>query len=260
MRKFFLLIVLCLSLSVWSSAPVRLTDIEFQPETLRYKVMFKWGLINKQAGTATLSVTRDSSCYHSSLTAYSAPWADRIFKVRDTLIGRMDVDGLVPLYYEKIANEGSERKHDVVNYDYSTPSMVKAQCIRRVFKNGRLNIDERRSMEAEGRALDMLTSFYYMRSLPFESWHPGQTDRIEIFSGKQKEILTITYEGMVNMTFGGNSIPTYHIKFTFTSKGGTKTSDDMDTWISADASRIPIRLEGKLPVGKVHCILESRSR
>ncbi len=38
------------------------------------------------------------------------------------------------------------------------------------------------------------------------------------------------------------------------SDGGKKTSDDMDAWISADARRIPVRLEGKLPVGKVHCV------
>ena len=30
--------------------------------------------------------------------------------------------------------------------------------------------------------------------------------------------------------------------------------DDMEAWISADKRRIPLRLEGKLPVGKVHCI------
>ena len=28
----------------------------FQPESLHYKVMFKWGLINKKAGTATLTL------------------------------------------------------------------------------------------------------------------------------------------------------------------------------------------------------------
>ena len=46
----------------------------------------------------------------------------------------------------------------------------------------------------------------------------------------------------------------YHITFIFTSDGGKKTSDDMDAWISADTKRIPIRLEGKLPVGKIHCV------
>ena len=30
----------------------------------------------------------------------------------------------------------------------------------------------------------------------------------------------------------------------------------MDAWISADARRIPIKLEGKLPVGKVHCLYD----
>ncbi len=37
-------------------------------------------------------------------------------------------------------------------------------------------------------------------------------------------------------------------------RSGAKTSDDMEAWIAAGSSRIPLKLEGKLPVGKVHCI------
>lgn len=77
---------------------------------------------------------------------------------------------------------------------------------------------------------------------------------LTIFSGKQKETLSIKFEGIDNLNFDGTERKVYHIKFMFTSKGGKKSSDDMDAWISADSKRIPLKLEGKLPVGKVHCI------
>lgn len=226
-----------------------------EPETLQYRVMYKWGLINKQAGSATLTLTHKAKNYQAKLSAKSEPWADRIFRVRDTLNGHMTYSDFTPLYYEKIAHEGNEHKHDVVRYDYSNPSRVQANCTRKVYKKDELKIDESRQMSSNGKALDMLTSFYYMRTLPFEKWKPGHVESVDIFSGKRKELLSIVYSGKVDISVNGVTRPAYHITFKFTSGGGVKTSDDMDAWIAADNTRVPLRLEGKLPVGKVHCIL-----
>lgn len=224
------------------------------PETLSYKVMYKWGLIHKQAGTATLSISKTQKGYNTILTAQSAPWADKFFMVRDTLIGEMSTDPKHPFRYEKIAHEGGEHKHDVVDYVY-TGDIVKANCTRKVWKKGELVTDEKRTLEAENEAIDMLSSFYFMRSLPFDKMNPGEQRVITIFSGKQKETLSIKYIGKEDVSIDKNSYPAYHITFIFTSKGGKKTSDDMDAWISTDADRVPLKLEGKLPVGKVHCLL-----
>lgn len=233
-----------------------LSHTRLEPETLRYRVMFKWGLINKKAGSAVMTLSRDKRHYTAQLAAHSEPWADRIYRVRDTLNGRMSVDGMTPLFYEKIAYEGNEFKHDVVRYDYSTTGIAGADCTRKVVKKNELRVDEQRRLESDSKAVDMLTSFYYMRTLPFESWQPGHTVKVDIFSGKQKEVLSIVYLGTEDVDVDGNAMPSYHISFRFTSKGGTKTSDDMDAWISTKSDRRPLRLEGKLPVGKVHCIIE----
>lgn len=247
MRRFlfFVASVLCAA---------NLFAITFQPETLHYKVMFKWGLINKKAGTATLSLRHTSKHYLSQLTASSEPWADRIYRVRDTLNGRMSYVDMTPLFYEKIANEGNEHKHDVVHYDYSASPEVMAKCTRKVYKKGILKVDDSRELKADGEVVDMLTSFYFMRNLPYQDWDAGHIKELTIFSGKQKETLSIKYEGITDFNFEDKDYKVYHIKFIFTSKGGKKSSDDMEAWISADAKRIPLRLEGKLPVGKVHCI------
>lgn len=228
-----------------------------EQETLHYNVMFKWGLINKKAGTATLSLSHGPKCYLSRLTAASEPWADRIYRVRDTLYGKMDYADLTPLYYEKIAHESNEVKHDVVKYNYDDPDSVKAFCTRKAFKKKVLRVDDSRTLSAAGETVDMLSSFYYMRRLPYQDWAPGHTAKLTIFSGKQKETLSIRYDGKSDLQVGDTTVPTYHITFIFTSKGGNKSSDDMEAWISADNRRIPMRLEGKLPVGKVHCILSS---
>lgn len=261
MRRFTFLYLLLLVVSATVFAGGTRADdpsvahTRLKAEALNYKVMFRWGLINKQAGTATLTLSHGPETYEAQLTAKSAPWADRIFCVRDTLNGRMSYKDFSPLFYEKIAHEANDHKHDVVRYDYSQkPPLTAAHCTRKVWKKGELRADEQRRMESDGLALDMLTSFYFMRTLPFDKWQKGHIETADIFSGKQKEVLSIVYQGTENVEIDGVKYPTFHITFKFTSGGGKKTSDDMDAWIAADSSRIPLKLEGKLPVGKVHCL------
>lgn len=221
-------------------------------ETVRYRVMYKWGLINKQAGSAVISLRETGPNFTATLTAHSEPWADKIFMVRDTLIGTMDKATLRPVFYEKIAHEGNEDKHDTVRFRFSGDD-VTGECTRRVVKKGQLKVDVTHTLTATGKTVDMLSSFYYMRSLPFETWHKGQGDTVTIFSGKQKESLTLKYHGIEVVQVGDKRYQCFHITFVFTGNGGKKTSDDMDAWITTDSRRLPVQLEGKLPVGKVKC-------
>lgn len=225
----------------------------FEDESLDYKVKYKWGIINKQAGHATLSLRNQDDEYIVRLTAASEPWADNFYMVRDTLNGVITKEGFKAKFYEKIAHEGDDHKHDIVRFVHEGDK-VTGLCSRRVVKKGKEKVNTQLTLEAEGRTVDMMSAYYYMRSIPYEDWKPGQSESITIFSGKRKETLTIKYHGIENAKADKGSFRCYHITFIFTSDGGKKTSDDMDAWISADSRRIPIRLEGKLPVGKVHCI------
>lgn len=227
----------------------------FADETLTYKVKYKWGLIHKQAGHATVTLRNSGSEYKVQLTAASEPWADRFYQVRDTLNGVIVREGFRPKFYEKIAHEGSEDKHDTVLFEYVGDNKVVGKCTRRKLKNGEERVNNRLTLESEGMTVDMLSAFYYMRSLPYQNWKAGHQEDLTIFSGKRKETLSIKYHGIEEAKSDKKAYRCYHITFIFTSDGGKKTSDDMDAWIAADSQRIPIRLEGKLPVGKVHCVL-----
>lgn len=224
-------------------------------ESLNYRVMFKWGLVNKQAGTVNLSTfSKDGgSRFEALLTARSAKWADRFYEVRDTLRGEMNTLTVEPSRYEKISHEGGHFKHDKLTYERNG-SHVKANCHRMNQPNPKSKIEESSiTLEADGLTLDMLSSFYYMRRLDYADMKPGDTKVLTVFSGTKKETLTITYDGEDEVKIGEEMMPAYRIRFRFTGKGGKKTSDDMYAWISAGRDAIPLKLVGKLPVGQVQC-------
>lgn len=251
--RLFLTSLLLIAVLAPASAGAR----SFDNEKLRYKVLYKWGLINKTAGYADIRMLPGggNECT-AQLTAASEPWADRFFRVRDTLTSTMRRADFSPVFYEKKAHEGNEDKHDIVRFSRNGHNYT-GECIRKVWKKGKVFRDETRTLTAVGTTVDMMSSFYHMRNLPFEQWQPGHTLTINIFSGKQKEKLTFKYQGVDNVELNGKSLPCYHITFIFTGDNQKKTSDNMDAWISADEARVPLRLEGKLPVGKVQCLLVS---
>lgn len=228
--------------------------VSYTNEILTYKVMYKWGIINKKAGSVYINIRAEDDYYRTQLTAASEPWADRIYKVRDTLNGVMAKETLIPLFYEKISHEGSEDKHDTVRFTRNG-SKTTGSCTRVKYKKGELKNDERRELTAVGTTLDMLSSFYYMRSVKFENWKPGQVLTVNLFSGKRKELLTFKYQGIDTVDIGdGHKRRCYHVTFVFTGDDGKTSSDNMDAWLTTDESRIPLKLEGQLPVGKVQCI------
>ncbi len=88
----------------------------FDDETLKYVITYKWGLITKDSGDATLSLKNQGSKYYIQLTGKTKPWADGLFKVRDTLVSVMDKAKFLPLSYTKVAHEGDKYGKDVIEY------------------------------------------------------------------------------------------------------------------------------------------------
>lgn len=226
-------------------------------ERITYDVMYKWGLINKKAGSATIvtDTSSDNSQFKAQLSAASAPWADKYFLVRDTLRGKIDKLTFLPSYYEKIAHEGGAYDRDILRYTRSGNKVTAtAQMWRKRKKETEIRRLDDMTHTADGLTMDMLSAFYYMRSIPYHTMKKGESVSLNVFSGKKKELLTIHYDGMEDVELDKKKYPCYHITFTFTTSGGKVSSDNMDAWISTAPAHIPLLLEGKLPVGKVRAL------
>lgn len=228
--------------------PVSLLD-----ETLTYDVIYKWGFINKVAGYATMSLKNDGDLYKASVFAENAPWANSIYMLRDTLYTTMTKDGLYPVTYTYIAHENGKYKKDVLHFQRQG-NTFSAEAVRYKRKvAGEPMTSSTLHLEAQGMTVDMLSSFFYLRTLDFDNMKKGQSITLNIFSGSKKEKLKITYMGRQNVKLDGVTYPTYYINFTFTRKG-VESSDPISGWISTDSQRIPLKVEGSLPVGKVRAL------
>ena len=227
--------------------PQQLMAGAFNNETLNYEIVYHWGVIWKHAGDATLSLRKTSNGYNAQLTGKTRSWADKVYPVRDTLKCTMDKD-LRPLRYEKLTHEKDYYARDVVKFSYNY-SHTSAHCTR-YRKSGNTTIN----LSAKTQAYDMLSVFYMLRNLDYDELSRNKNYTTVIFSGKEKEYLTINYKGVETIKMrDGSKRKAHRITFKFTQKGGKKSSDDLSAWMSTDADRIPLLLVGKLPVGEVKC-------
>ena len=103
--------ILFLTLTLGLSAFSGKAATTFSNESLRYVVSYKWGLIHKDAGDATLSLRRSGDRYKVSLVAKTRTWADKFYSVRDTLLGEIRIKDLRPLSYAKITHE--KKKYEI---------------------------------------------------------------------------------------------------------------------------------------------------
>ena len=234
-------------LAVAMVLPQQMLARDFSNETLNYEIVYHWGMIWKHAADAKLSIRKTSDGYFSQLSGKTRSWADKVYPVRDTLKCTMDKN-LRPLRYEKLTHEKDYYARDVIMFSYNY-SHTNAHCTR-YRKSGTTSID----LSAKAQAYDMLSVFYMLRNLDYDELTRNKNYTTVVFSGKLKEYLTINYKGVESIKMrDGSKRQAHRISFKFTQKGGKQSSDDINVWMSTDASRIPLLLVGKLPVGEVKC-------
>ncbi|MDE6418553.1 MAG: DUF3108 domain-containing protein [Duncaniella sp.] len=255
MKRILMLPLAALMAVIGGTGALRAQEhlVSLADETLTYDVIYKWGFINKVAGYATMSLRNNGPYYRASVFAENAPWANSIYMLRDTLYTTMTKENLYPISYTYIAHENGKYKKDVLDFQHSGNTFTATAVRYKQPKPGAPMTSSTIELEGQGMTVDMLSSFFYLRTLDFDAMGPGASKTVNIFSGSKKELLRITYVGKQNITVNGNNYETYYINFTFTRKG-VESSAPIEGWITTDARRIPLRVEGQLPVGKVKAL------
>lgn len=235
------------ALFIWSVCSIMAENTE----KLNYVVTYKWGLIQKDAGEAEITTSPHSKGYQFKLTAKTKPWADRIYKVRDTLISVVDRHTLFPHQYTRIAHEKNRYSRDDISFDHSGEKVKGVAKKVRESKDGVINKSEK-DLEGLSPTFDLLSVFFFLRKIDYENLKKGETITSTLFSGDQVEKLTVSCLGKEQVKLKDKSEhEAWHIVFKFTSKGGTKSSDDIDCWISTTPQHIPLLVIASLPIGHV---------
>jgi len=255
-RKILVTIAVIISFGIISATSMIKPTYHFSDESLNYDIVYHWGVIWKHAASATLSVSNDGSKYNTALYARTVSWADKIYRVRDTLTCKIKKEGLQPITYVKTSHEGKHFGKDIVKYTYSADSSIANCTVERKNKE-----TKHVTLQSPGQAYDMLSVFYYLRALDYEKFMSEGKIKTTVFSGKKKESLTVKFIKQEQVRLRDKSAhDSYHITFTFTQDGQKKSSDDIHCWVSTDDRHIPLMIKGSVSVGEVRVYYNNKSK
>lgn len=217
----------------------KITHGSFQiGEKLTYKLHY--GILD--AGEATVEVLPTNyapggrSTFHVVGKGRSVGAFNWFFKVRDRYESYIDSEGMVPWKFVRRISEGGYKKEQ----DY-------------LYHQSKLAVDngEGKIFEIPNKTQDMISSFYYARTIDFSEATVGDVFTIKTFMDDELFDLNIKYLGKETIDIRNGEFRC--MKFAPVVQEGRifKDSDDLQVWITDDGNKIPILVKADLLVGSI---------
>lgn len=262
----FILILLCTCMTVilvhaqensdfkgTSCVPVRTTveeELAFHAgEKMDFILHYKWGTINADVGTAT--VTLDSldfnghkafKCY---VTGRTSKFFDIFFKVREEFASWFTRDGLKPLKFYRNTHEGGYEARNTYLYMWDAPEPYIAADVY-TSKLGEMSME----LPLTPCTYDLPSLFFFARNMDIESVDPGK--RYPMTFAIDEEVYNVYFILYGRETIKVKGLGTVNtIKFAAKLLEGEvfKGEEDMFIWVSDDENRLPVYFEAPLRVG-----------
>jgi hypothetical protein len=194
------------------------------------------------AGEAVLEVKPSSKTYfdrntwHMVGNGYSTGAFDWFFKVRDTYETYMDAESMVPWEFIRNVDEGGYTINQRYMFDHF---------------NKRVTTDKKDTIAVKPNVQDMISSFYYARTLNYDTAKAGDIYTIDAIVDGEYFPLKIKYIGKEAISLRNGKYQC--IKFRPVLQKGRifKEEEDLNVWITDDKNRIPVMAQAKIMVGSI---------
>jgi len=207
-------------------------------EMLKYRLHY--GFID--AGEATISVkktnkkVRGRDMLHVVGLGKTLKGFNWMFKVDDRYESFIDKEGVFPWVFTRRVNEGGYK----INQDYT-------------FFQHKHAVDNQEGKEFATPAgvQDMISAFYYARTLDFSNLKKGDVFTIQTFMDDEIYNLKIKFEERETIKLRKGKFKC--LKFVPIVQEGRvfKSSEDLQVWITDDGNKIPILAKAKVLVGSI---------
>jgi len=252
LKSSTLIIILAGGLLAFVPGPKRVRIPEIEPirklnqtafkkgEFLRYDVSYGYF----SAATATLEIADFSkkingrNTFHVVGKGKSAGALNWFFKVEDRYETYIDEEAILPWKFIRHVREGGYELDRDIRFDQYLNTAT-------VTQNGD------KDYNLEPNTQDLLSAFYYARTLDMQDAEIGQEFVINTFFDREMYPLKFKFLGSEVVTTDLGSFNC--LKFRpMVEKGRVfKEEEDMTLWVSDDANKVPIRVKSDLLVGSI---------
>lgn len=214
-------------------------------KTEHLKYVIHYGFV--RGGKASLKLKsgryKGQDVYHLILSGRTTGLTNSLFGVRNTYESFVDKETLLPIKAIRNIKEGSYKRYNELLFDRENNKVLSK-------RSGEKDV-------VEG-VHDILSAFYFARTKLFNSdLVEGQNLKIDTYFSDKPFLLQFKFMGYETINSKIGKIKCYKFIPVVETGRAFKNKDDMHIWISADANKVPIRVQFDLFIGSLRCDLIS---
>ncbi|MEQ8904179.1 DUF3108 domain-containing protein [Ekhidna sp.] len=222
-------------------------------EELQFKLSYGWFTIGR--GTFKISddyVLRDGKeCIEINVSGRTAGLAGVLSKVDDQWGAVVDKDNFLPYYSYRDLSEGDYDLEEHVYFDYDS--------MRVKVESSSANEEEPRPTRfydlEKTNVFDMMGGLMYARSIDYRKLKNGDTVQLDAFFDKKFYDFEMIYHGIEMIKTKVGEIYCHKVVPIMQKNSVFKGEDAVTFWVSADANRLPLKVEADMNFGTAYCEL-----
>ncbi|MBI9072761.1 MAG: DUF3108 domain-containing protein [Melioribacteraceae bacterium] len=241
MKKTILMVIIAFTFVLKLNAQkVEFRQLENKAFGVGEKLTFdvKYGFVT--AGIATMEIPkikrisgRDS--YYIAFKVNSVPSFDPFYKVRDSYITYLDTAGLFPWRFEQHIREGKFKKDFSAFFDQRKEKVKTSK--------GQYEINR--------YVNDIVSAFYYFRTLDYKDKEIGHTFILENFYQNKTYPLKVVYHGRETVSVEAGTFDCIMIEPVIEEGGLFKSEGTIVVWMTDDDLRMPVKVKTKILIGSI---------
>lgn len=216
--------------------------------TVGERLVFDVGFSFITAGEAVFQVFNNDSingrqCYRIAFTVNSVPSFSWIYRVEDRYETILDAKGIFPWKFTQHVREGRYSRDFTADFDQV---------------NG-LAQAENKTYPVPAYVHDVVSAFYYIRTMDFSNSRPGEKYILHNFFKDSTYQLAVKYLGRQEISVDAGEFKTIIIEPLITEGGLFKSEGRVLIWLTDDERKIPVKVSTKIVVGSIDAELRQYS-
>lgn len=243
MKKCFVLLML----AVFSFSFAQLDNIS-SGETLSYRIHY--GLLN--AGNATLTASKTTykgvPHYYVRGVGRTSGAVRGVFKVEDVYESFINISNGLPSFYVRNVREGGYTQHLQTVFNHADQTLILTD--KKNPANGSKVIKSVKGVQ------DMLSAFYYLRSLDTNQLKNGSVVKMNIWIDDSLFPFQLKVVGTENVETKFGTVNCLKIIPSVMSGRVFKAKEGVTMWVTNDVNHVPVAVKAELAVGSLRADID----
>lgn len=216
-------------------------------EVLEYKMNYGFVTIGKGLMKINSKLYRINYRDNYKIDVYgkTSGMIDWIAQVDDHWGGYVDTAALVPHMFYRNIKEGNYRKNEITRFDHNTNN-IEVKTVNN--KTGQFK--EPMYYAAPDNVRDMLSGYLYLRAFDFDTIPKGSSFVLDGFVEDTFYNLEVIYDGIEEIKTKIGKIKCHKLVPVMPKNKLFDGENSISVYISADANKIPVRVDAKMFIGK----------